>query len=148
LDRDPIDIAARALRSRDRSRSDLDARLVRAGIGDEVRAETLDTLERVGYLDEERFAFARASALAGRGRGDAAVRASLEQEGIPARLVEAALAQLEPERERAFALALAAGSAGSPSAARRLAARLRRHGFSEESLEAAVGAFAEDEPGA
>lgn len=141
-ERDPIDIAARALRTRDRSRRDLDERLARAGIGEAARAEALETLERVGYLDEERFAVARASTLSARGHGDAAIRADLERQGVPTELVEAAIEQLEPERERA--LRAAAGPRARASDVRRLAARLRRLGFSEDSLEAAVGAFADD----
>lgn len=142
--RDPIEIAARALRTRDRSRRDLDDRLARAGVGDAERAEALATLERLGYLDEERFAVTRAATLAARGQGDASIRAALEGEGIEADAVEAALDLLEPERERA--LRLVSGNLGTD--ARRLAARLRRHGFSGDSLEAAFGAFAGDEHGA
>jgi regulatory protein len=144
--RDPIDIAARALRTRDRSRRDLDARLERAGVEGEARAQALETLERVGYLDEERFAVTRAATLAARGHGDASIRHELEEEGIPPEVVEVALDQLEPERDRA--LRLAASVSEMPAEVRRLAGRLRRLGFSEDALEAAVGTFAEDECGA
>ena len=43
----------------------------------------------------------RAESLAGRGYGDAAIRHDLEQRGVAADLVEAAVAALEPEGERA-----------------------------------------------
>ena len=71
---DPIEIAARALRHRDRSRRQLDERLARAGVDDDGRAEALETLERVGYVDDGRFARARAAALAERGYGDDGIR--------------------------------------------------------------------------
>ena len=48
-DRDPIELATRALRRHDRSRHELDERLAKAGIGDAERDEALDALERVGY---------------------------------------------------------------------------------------------------
>jgi regulatory protein len=142
--RDPIEIAARALRTRDRSRRDLDDRLARAGVGDAERAEALETLERVGYLDEGRFATTRAATLAKRGHGDASIRAALEGEGVDAEAVAAALGVLEPERERALRIV----GENRRTDARRLAGRLRRQGFSEESLEAAFGAFAGEERGA
>ena len=53
---DPIDLAARALRHRDRSRSQVDERLARAGVEDDRRADALDALERIGYVDDVRFA--------------------------------------------------------------------------------------------
>jgi len=52
----PIEIAARALRHRDRSRRQLDERLARAGVDEARRAEALETLERVGYVDDGRYA--------------------------------------------------------------------------------------------
>ncbi len=142
-DRDPIDIATRALHMRDRSRRDLDQRLEQAGVGADARTEALETLERVGYLDEERFAVTRAATLAERGHGDASIHHALDQQGVPAEVVEAALASLEPERERA--LRMAAGNGRGASDRRRVAARLSRLGFSEDSVEAAIGAFADDE---
>jgi hypothetical protein len=49
---DPIDLAARALRHHDRSRSQIDDRLARAGVADERRAEALEALE--GRLRQRR----------------------------------------------------------------------------------------------
>jgi len=133
-ERDPIDLAARALQHRDRSRRELDDRLARAGVGDEERADALETLERVGYVDDARFAAARAEALAGRGYGDEAIRHDLEAHGIDAEGVVEALAGLESEREREQALVQRLGRSV------RTAQQLARKGFGEESLEAAVGA--------
>jgi regulatory protein len=130
---DPIDVAARALRHRDRSRAQVDARLARAGVGEEQREEALDTLERVGYVDDSRFALTRAAALAARGHGDLAIRHDLEEAGVGAEQVAAALAGLEPESERARAVAARLGRTA------KTAAQLARKGFSEEAVEAAIG---------
>ncbi len=132
-ERDPIDVAARALQHRDRSRRELDDRLARAGVGEDERADTLDTLERVGYLDDARFAALRAAALAGRGYGDEAIRHDLEDHGIAGESVVAAIGGLAPELERARELVARLGRST------RTAAQLARKGFAEESLETAVG---------
>lgn len=131
---DPLEVAARALRHRDRSRRELDERLGKAGVDGDARADALDTLERVGYLDDARFASGRAGALAGRGYGDAYIRHDLEAQGIGAEELETALASLEPEVERARGLVARHG----PSV--RTAGQLARKGFGEESLESALGA--------
>src|ERR1700749_1354239 len=98
---DPIELAARALRHRDRSRVQLDDRLARAGVTEEGRAEALETLERLGYVDDGRFAVTRAATLAGRGFGDEGIRQLLAADGIAAEAAEAALAALDPELDRA-----------------------------------------------
>ena len=94
----PEQVALRALSAADRSRAELDARLERRGFDDRERQAALDELERLGYLDDERTAETRAGQLAGRGYGDAYIRADLERRGLP---TEEALALLEPESERA-----------------------------------------------
>jgi regulatory protein len=137
---DPIDRAARALRHHDRSRSQIDDRLARAGVEDERRADALEALERIGYVDDARFAEGRAKSLADRGFGDAAIRELLTADGIPPETVDAAMRALPPEAERAAAIVTSLGA--SP----RTAARLARKGFGEESVEAAAGEFAADGP--
>jgi SOS response regulatory protein OraA/RecX len=79
--------------------------------------DAIGTLERSGILDDGRAAAARAQGLAGRGYGDAAVRFTLEEEGFSGEALEAALALLAPEAERARAL-LAAGRSARWLAAR------------------------------
>ena len=133
-ERDPIEIAARSLQQRDRSRSELDARLARAGIDEDARADALDTLERVGYVDDERFAAARAASMAGRGYGDEAIRHVLHGDQVGEEAIAAGLATLEPEAERAVALVERLGRT------RKVAAQLARKGFSQDALEAALGA--------
>mgnify|MGYP001544138180 CR=1 FL=1 len=130
---DPLEVAARALRGRDRSRRDVDGRLRKAGVDDADRAETLERLERIGYLDEDRFARSRAATLAERGYGDAGIRADLEQQGVEADGVEAALGALAPEHDRAVALLEQLGTSV------RTAGRLLRKGFAPELVEELVG---------
>jgi SOS response regulatory protein OraA/RecX len=139
---DPLEIAARALSHRDRSRAQIAARLDRAGVGEEQRAEALETLERVGYVDDARFATARAASLAARGYGDEAIRHALTVDGLAAGQVAAALEALEPEAARAAAIAARLGRSA------KTAAHLARKGFGEEAVEAALGAdIAADAPG-
>ena len=71
--------------------------------------------------------------MAERGYGDEAIRWDLAGRGVGSEDLEAGLAALEPEQERALAVAARLG--GGPKAARTLAAK----GFSAESIEAAVG---------
>jgi len=136
---DPIDLAAQALRHRDRSRSQLDERLARAGVEDDRRADALDALERIGYVDDARFAGQRAASLAERGYGDDAISALLAADGVPPELAGEAVGALRPESERASAIVASLGA--SP----RTAARLARKGFGEDAVEAAAGRFATDE---
>jgi SOS response regulatory protein OraA/RecX len=93
---DALSRATRALRHRDLSRQALAARLPAPG-----RDEAIDALERSGYVDDGRAAAGRAASLALRGWGDEAIRFRLEQEGFTAEPLEAALAALEPEPDRA-----------------------------------------------
>ena len=130
--------ALRALTARDRSRRSLDDRLGAAGVPARPRREALETLERAGLVDDDRLAAARAQALAERGYGDAAIRFDLERQGLAGESVAAALAGLEPERERARRLGEQRGR--DARAARWLAAR----GFDAAAVEDAVGGFAEE----
>ena len=131
---DAVEEGLRALRARDRSAAELDARLQQRGVPAAERADALATLERIGYVDDERFARTRAESLAERGSGDALIRHDLERRGIAAEHVEAALAELEEERERAARIIRRRGPGAKT--ARYLASR----GFGNEALEAAVAA--------
>ena len=115
-----LSVAARAVRGRDLSRERLVERLARNGVAPAAQAETVELLERAGIVDDDRVAHARAQALAGRGFGDAAIRDDLERLSVPAEAITAALALLEPERERA---SRAAARAGDVQRAARLLAR-------------------------
>jgi regulatory protein len=133
VDDDPIEIAARALQHRDRSRREVEQRLARAGIDEARRTDALDTLERVGYVDDERFAGARATALATRGYGDEWIRHDLGRHGVAAEAVATAIGALVPEAERAAALVERLGRSAKTGA------QLARKGFGEDALEAALG---------
>jgi regulatory protein len=131
---DPLDLALAALRHRDRTAAELEARLEQRGVGEAERQQALETLERVGYVDDERFARTRAEQLAARGSGDALIRDDLQRRGLVADVVEAALEALEPEQERAARIAAQRGR--SVKTARYLASR----GFGEETVAALVAA--------
>ena len=130
---DPIELAARSLAHRDRTRRELDERLERAGVDSEEREAALEKLERIGYVDDTRVAVSRAEALAARGQGDEAIRFDLERRGLAAEHVEAALAALRPEPERAHELVERLGR--TP----KTLSQLRRKGFGADSLETAFG---------
>lgn len=130
---DPIEIAARALEHRDRSRRDLEERLARAGIDEDRRNDALEALERVGYVDDGRFAGARAEALADRGYGDEFIRHDLGEHGVAAEAVAEAIGSLRPESERAAALVERLGRTPKTGA------HLARKGFGQDALEAALG---------
>jgi regulatory protein len=133
-DVDPVELAARALQHRDRSRREVDERLAKAGIDEDRRADALETLERVGYVDDARFAKARAGALADRGYGDEWIRHDLGRHGVEREAAEAAIAGLAPERERAAAVIERLGPGP------KTAVHLGRKGFGEDVLELAVAA--------
>ena len=128
-----LDEAARVLARRDLSRRSLEARLARASVGSTARADAVETLARVGLVDDGRYARGRAAALADRGFGDAAIRWRLEQEGVDGEAREDAVSHLEPEALRARHLLDRRGR--TPSTARLLA----RRGFSEDAVEWAFG---------
>jgi regulatory protein len=129
---DAVETALRALRYRDRTTAELDARLAQRGVGEAEREQALETLERIGYVDDERFARSRAERLAERGSGDALIRDDLERRGVAAETVDAVLAGLAPERERVARIVEQRGP--GLKTARYLAAR----GFGEDSLEGIV----------
>jgi regulatory protein len=123
--------ATRALRNRDLSAAELDARLDRANIAPAARAETIGRLTDAGAVDDERFARSRAQTLADRGAGDFLVRHDLETRGISPEAVAAAMASLEPETVRAARICSRCGA--GPKTARYLA----RKGFSVDAIESA-----------
>lgn len=125
-------VATRALARREHTRRSLAERLQRADIGESEAEEVLAELERLGLLDDGRFALERARVLAERGKGDAAIRFDLERSGVSASVVEEALARLDPERERAERLVGRRGA--TPATARLLAGR----GFDEDVVAAVV----------
>jgi regulatory protein len=125
-------VAARALARRDFSERGLRERLRRAGVDPAEAEDALGSLLRAGLVNDRRFALSRARSLAERGKGDAAIRYDLVQQGLATDEIEAALVSLDPERERAERVIERRG--GGPATARLLAQR----GFAEDAVEAAV----------
>jgi regulatory protein len=128
-----LGLATRALRTRDLSQRELQTRLGRKGIAGRAAEETIEVLAGAGLVDDARLASNRATRLAERGYGDAAIRHDLERRGLPADITEEALRALEPEEDRVCRILTERG-AGARTA-RYLAAR----GFAAEALEQAAG---------
>ena len=127
-------VATRALARREHSQQSLRERLLRAGVSVGDAEAVVAELQQTGLVDDARFAEERARVLAGKGKGDAAIRFDLERAGVGPDELEAALGTLDPERERAAALVARRGA--SPATARLLAGR----GFDEEVVAALVAA--------
>jgi SOS response regulatory protein OraA/RecX len=125
-------VATRALARRDFSERGLRERLRRAGVDPVETEDALGALLRAGLVNDRRFALSRAGSLAERGKGDAAIRYDLEQQGLATDQIEAALASLDSERERAEPVIARRGL--GPATARLLA----RRGFAEEAVDSAV----------
>ena len=136
-----VEAALRALRHRDLSTRELDERLRAEGFGEPEREAALESLARTGLLDDGRYAAGRARSLAARGAADAYIRHALRSAGVGADELEDALAELEPERERARAIVVRRGA--GPKTAR----YLRGKGFPEEVVAAVVAGAGEDELG-
>lgn len=131
---DALTHATRRLRRGDVTVRRLDAELERRGIAPAARADAFRVLGRAGLLDDDRVAEARATALAGRGLGNEAIRWDLERQGVGPEAAERAMGRLEDERERADRIVRARGRGA------RTARFLAQKGFAEEVVEAAAGA--------
>lgn len=129
---DALDAAARALARRDRSEAGVLEVLRRKGVSEDEAVEAVETLRRLGAVDDERFAEAGAVSLAERGFGDAAIVVRLEREGVTGELVRRAVEALEPENERARRLVARRGATA------KTARWLASHGFASDSVEAAI----------
>src|SRR4051812_27273288 len=150
------DRALNLLSFRDRSRRELEQRLLRAGYGPDEVMEALEGLERVGLVDDDRFAQAVVEQHAGRRlSGRRAVAAALASKGVDRESADAALAELdEPGAERARAEELARSRAGRLAALppdvafRRLTGLLARRGYAPSVCrEAARAALAVGDDG-
>lgn len=108
----------------------------RRGVPDDAAEAVLGRFAEVGLIDDAMFASAWVeSRHHGRGLGRRALAAELNQRGVDRREIQAAVAKLSPETERATARALVegrlAGTAGQPGPVRlrRLAGMLARKGY-------------------
>ena len=127
-----METALHSLRHRDRSAAQIEAYLEERGFSEGERREALETLLRTGLVDDLRFAAARASALAGRGAGDALIRHDLMKAHLETGVVDAALEALESERDRAERIVARRGA--DAKTARYLAGK----GFSEEVVRGVI----------
>jgi regulatory protein len=126
-------VATRALRTRDLTQRELQARLERRGVDEPVARDSVAALQAAGLVDDARLARSRAERLGERGYGDAAIRHDLEQRGVAGAVIEEALQSLALETIRAGSIIEERGP--GPRTARYLAAR----GFAADVVEAAVG---------
>lgn len=128
-----LGLAARTVARRDVSSTRLRERLLARGVRQEAAEGALATLTDAGVVDDARAAESRAHSLADRGWGNAAVAARLAGEGFCSAHVQAAVAALRPERERAEALVARTADA------RRAWTILARRGFGQETVDDVVG---------
>jgi SOS response regulatory protein OraA/RecX len=128
--------ATRSLAAGDRSARALEQRLARGGHSAAAREDAIASLARAGAVDDARLAESRAETLARRGYGDAAIRADLRRRQIPPEVAASAVAALEPEAARLQRVL--ENERVTPALLRRLAGR----GFSRDSLDEVVSAFA------
>ena len=145
------DRALRLLSVRSRSRAELRRRLTQAAFEPAEVEEVLEDLERVGLVDDDRFARDLVGDRAAvRLTGARAIRAELLRLGVRAEVAEAALAEAGDEAERARALALKRAPrlrALSPEAAyRRLYSLLLRRGYGHGTASAACAEALGDLP--
>jgi SOS response regulatory protein OraA/RecX len=133
-------VAGRTLRRRDLSTRRLAERLETAGVAPVAERGALQALADARLLDDARLAATRASALAERGWGDAAIAARLEAEGIAEPDAREALAGLPPELARARRLSRGLSRA-------KAWAFLARRGFGEDTIEGVAGSLDEDPGG-
>ena len=110
-DADPVEVARtivlRQLSARARSRSQLEQALARRGVPDDVAAQVLDRFTELGYVDDAAFAESWVqSRQQGRGLARRALAYELRQKGIDDDTAREALDALDPDDERAAAVAL------------------------------------------
>lgn len=127
-----LGLAGKALAQRELTRAELDERLARHKLAPRDREAALAAVARAGLQDDGRAARSRAEALAQRGYGDLAIRADLEQRGVPAELVDEAIAGVAPEAERAGRLIERLGRSARTTRA------LARRGFGEGVLDSSI----------
>ena len=133
------DKALRLLTVRSRSRDGLRRRLIQAGFEPPEVETTLDDLERVGLLDDRKFAEDLLNYKLRRGGyGSRAALTALRKEGVPREIAEEAVASIRWDDEEARAEEVAWSRASRLSslphdvAYRRLLDFLQRRGFDPE----------------
>lgn len=130
------EVVLKSLSACARTRAQLAATLARKGFDEETAAAVLDRLTEVGLIDDAAYAeMVVRTRVAERGLAPAAIASELARKGIEGRIVQAAVAQVDPDRQRQLASQLAAKRArsltGCPRqvAWRRLTGMLARKGY-------------------
>ena len=136
----------RLLEQQPRTRAELESNLARAGAPEDVVSRVLDRFAGVGLVDDEAYAQAYVRTGVGvRRRGSRSLRAELRGRGVAAEIIESATGEIDPETERATALALARRRAAALSRLapevrrRRLTGLLLRRGFSGALVSSVLG---------
>jgi regulatory protein len=138
---DALELAFQALRHRGRSTAEIDRYLESRGVCEQERNATLETLERLDLVDDRQYAERRASTLAERGAGNAAIRHDLVRAGLRADIVDEALASIRPEHERAIEVVARRGA--SAKTGRYLAGK----GFAHDVVTSVIAQSAGEELG-
>ena len=136
---DPVavarEIALRQLTVRARSRAELARALARKNVPEEAAQEVLDRLEDVGLIDDAMFTRDWLEAGARRQKSRRALLLELSEKGVDREVVDAAVAELDGDRDYAVARGFAERKATSLAGLdpqvryRRLAGALARRGF-------------------
>lgn len=155
----PWDAALRLLGTRARSRAEMRERLEKREFAADEVETTLGRLEKAGLLDDSEFAdeWVRSRHLYS-GRGRVALQRELRVKGIDEEIAAQALAQIDPDDERANAVRLAqkklrvsgedlADREVRAKAYRRLAGALGRRGFPPDIVGSVVKEVLDDARG-
>ena len=111
------------------------ARKLARGGGDDVAAEVIDDLARMGYVDDERYAAALAEHRLARGWGPLRIEHDLLAAGVPEAVVERRRRRARPRRRREAARCARSATAPAPPPPAAWAAR----GFDEDVAERLLG---------
>jgi regulatory protein len=151
----PFDMAVRFLKVRDRSEKELRLKLRQKGVEADQIDVTIERMRTLGYLDDERFAKARAESLLARGRlGPRGVAARLSAAGVARESVKDAVdGAMESRSELELAIEVlqkkhpqARGTTDQKVRARAVRFLLGR-GFSSSVISKALSVEFEPEPG-
>lgn len=89
--------ALQALSRREHSARELEAKLTRAGLDEELASEIVDELGEVGWQSDARYAGLVARSRIAQGYGPLRIRAELSARGVEDGLIREALAAAEPD---------------------------------------------------
>jgi regulatory protein len=134
-------VAVRMLRGAAQSAAALQRRLQRRGFTEQAAVAATAAMVRFGYVDDAALAQSIASRSRRTGHGRIQMAAQLRSRGVDDDAIAATLADVDPETERAAALALGLRLWGRASPGRadaerrqRIAAQLQRRGFDAETV--------------